>query len=136
MSDTLPPFRPFSNVQWYLAHSGNRVHLICACPDVIAPADFHAMVARALRLAPQLGWQESLERDGHFLTGATPPDTVAEYNDLHQPGLALGALEAALALPLANTGRPAFRARCLAAAAHDARGTRGVVVFEATHGVT
>lgn len=136
MSDTLPPFRPFSNVQWYLAHSGNRVHLICACPDVIAPADFHAMVARALRLAPQLGWHESLERDGHFLTGATPPDTVAEYNDLHQPGLALGALEAALALPLANTGRPAFRARCLAAAAPDARGTRAVVVFEATHGVT
>lgn len=136
MPDASAPFRPFSNVQWYLAHADNRVHLICACRDDIAPQMFRAMVARALRLAPQLSWIENLTEDGHRMAAEAPPEAVSEYRRLPQPGFALRDLAADLAQPLADTGRPAFRAHCLAAPAPDARGVRALVVLQATHGVT
>ena len=136
MPDAPSPFRRFSNMQWYLAHSENRVHLLCACPHDIAPDAFRAVVGRALQLAPQLSWAENLAEDGHRMDGAASPEAVSVYLRQPRPGFSLSEIEADLAEPLTDTGRPAFRARCLAAGAPDARGMRALVAFVATHGVT
>ncbi|MBW6506770.1 MAG: hypothetical protein K0B00_08490 [Rhodobacteraceae bacterium] len=136
MSEAPLPFRRFSNVQWYLAHSENRVHLLCACPDHIELATFHDLVARVLRLAPQLSWSESLVHDGHLVAPLAAPEAVARYRPTPQLGLMLRELEPDLARTLADTGRPAFRASCFAAPEPDARGVRSLMVLQATHGVT
>ncbi len=136
MSEAPQPFRRFSNVQWYLAHSENRVHLLCACPDDIAPATFHDLVGQMLRLAPQLSWSESLLQDGHLVAPMVAPAAVSRYLPMPGSGLLFRDLEADLAETLADTGRPAFRASCLAATEPDARGVRALMVLQATHGVT
>jgi|GEM_PF-3549603 len=133
MGNGITRLRRFSNLQWYLAHSQNRVHLACASREAISQEAFHALLSKVLALAPQLGWAETLLDDGLIEADAVAPEHVAQYECAARQGLRLADLAPQLAKPLADTGRPAFRALCRAAPEPDARGLRSWLLLEASH---
>lgn len=44
----------YTNMQWYLSHAGNTVHLVALFPDRLAPEAARALLAEAFRLLPSM----------------------------------------------------------------------------------
>lgn len=125
--------RPFSALQYYLAHAQNRVHLMIGVPRAVSTAELLDLVAEVVAAAPQLRWRESLVQGGH----SPDPDTRIEALIDHQGAVTAAAGRAALvdclSQPLHDTGKPAFRVVCRSAPEPDPDGVQCWILFQTTH---
>jgi len=128
--------KPFSAIQYYFAHARNVVHLAIACPQDVSEDAFRSMVGRITEAIPQVWFEESLERNAHADTGIRDPAALIDYERAPVQSLGPADLDRIAAEPLHDTGRPAARAICRAAAAPDARGVRTWIVLQATHAMS
>lgn len=66
--------RSFSNMQWYLSHAGNTVHLVAVVDRIVQQSEFTEMVRSCLQSYPDLGLSEDRLKEKFHLprSGAQP----------------------------------------------------------------
>ena len=108
-------------MQYYLAHSKNLVHLALACPEDVSEDAFRALVGRMLEDAPHMWLAESLADSAHRDSGTRALDAVIDYAHAPVQTHGLADLDRLMSRPLQDTGAPAARAICRAAASREIR---------------
>lgn len=126
-------FARFSHLQWYLAQSGNVIHLLWASPHRLEEADVHAIADRFTSHVPRLLEAESLEADGFVKPAPAFRDGIVSYHHQDTQGTAPSDMDPSFRTPLTDTGRPSLEITCHAADHPDEHGVRSWLAIKLAH---
>jgi len=133
MEDEISATRPFTHMQWYLAHARNTVHYAAFSPYAMSKSDFRKFVGEFVSRAPQLMLGENLDDDCHHPIADARLDDLCEYQNHEVLDVKLTDWLQPRPNTYAGTNKPAFRAWCVSSKKPDARGMQSFIHMQSSH---
>jgi len=128
-----PVTRPFTNLQWYLAHARNTVHMAVFTREALSRDAVVTMIDRAVCHSPHLMMGESIIENRHHQVPGVKPADVLDYQTVDQLEINQASWMNPRVGEFTDTGRPAFKAWYVAGKKPDEDGNKGFLLLQTTH---